>query len=659
MMGKQIRGLVVVAVAATTFAALAPAVQGTTVGPGETLLVRFRPSTSLSEAEASLRAGGVTKRRDIPGTGFTEITTGGRPADQVRRQLIASGAEVEPNLVRRAAVVPNDPGYSSRQVSYMEAINLPAAWDLTIGRDDLVVAVVDSGVDLDHPDLAGRLVQGIDIVNGDNLPDDDLGHGTMVAGIVAARTSNGTGVAGVTWRGGLMPVKVLDANGVGNDADIAAGIVWAADHGAAVINLSLGGPGSSRILQTAIDHAVARNVVVVAAAGNEGTSEPNWPAAAVGAVAVGATDGSNNRASFSNFGPWLDLMAPGTRIFSTATGVDFPYALGSGTSYSTPIVAGAALLARSADRTATPEQLAERLRRGARDLGAPGFDSTFGAGLVDVLATLRLGSPSLSQAGANGSIPGVDAGYWMLGTDGMVYPFGNAPGAGDPAAYVAADGIPAADIEPTPSGNGYWVLDERGSVFSFGDAGYRGGLPDGYLAPGEKATSLSATATGRGYWIFTTRGRAANFGDALFLGDMRAVALNGPVLDSVATPTGQGYYMVASDGGIFTFGDARFHDSMGGKKLNAPVRSLVPDPDGVGYWLVASDGGVFAFDADFRGSMGATKLNAPVTGMVANGNGYLMVATDGGIFNFSDKPFAGSMGSNPPARPIISVAIRP
>jgi hypothetical protein len=114
--------------------------------------------------------------------------------------------------------------------------------------------------------------------------------------------------------------------------------------------------------------------------------------------------------------------------------------------------------------------------------------------------------------------------------------------------------------------------------------------------------------------------------------------------------------MVASDGGIFAFGDAAFHGSMGDKKLNAPVQSLVPDPDGAGYWLVASDGGVFAFDAPFRGSMGDRRLNRPMTGMVPFGDGYLMVASDGGIFNFSDRPFFGSLGDQPPPSPVVSVA---
>ena len=135
------------------------------------------------------------------------------------------------------------------------------------------------------------------------------------------------------------------------------------------------------------------------------------------------------------------------------------------------------------------------------------------------------------------------------------------------------------------------------------------------------------------------------------------MALNGPVFDSIPTPSGKGYYMVASDGGIFAFGDAVFYGSMGGKPLNKPVQSLVPDPDCKGYWLVASDGGVFAFEALFRGSMGSTPLNKPVNGMVPFGDGYLMVANDGGIFNFSNLPFFGSLGANPPAQPIVAVAV--
>jgi hypothetical protein len=247
-------------------------------------------------------------------------------------------------------------------------------------------------------------------------------------------------------------------------------------------------------------------------------------------------------------------------------------------------------------------------------------------------------------------------GYWMLSADGSVYPFGGAVNLGDAKPHLA--GRQAVDLEPTSDYGGYWIVDDTGRVFGFGNAKTTPGNVDaGALRPGEKVTSLSATPTGAGYWIFTSHGRVFAKGDATHFGDMAGIPLNGPVLDSIPTPTGQGYYMVGSDGGIFAFGDAEFAGSMGDKKLNAPVQSLVPDPDGAGYWLVASDGGIFAFEADFHGSMGSTELNKPVTGMVAFGDAYLMVGEDGGIFNFSDRPFYGSLGGNPPPSPIVSVAI--
>jgi hypothetical protein len=249
----------------------------------------------------------------------------------------------------------------------------------------------------------------------------------------------------------------------------------------------------------------------------------------------------------------------------------------------------------------------------------------------------------------------IRSGYWMVGSDGQVYPFGDAAFLGDPKSVLGT--AQAVDLEPTPSGNGYRVVDNLGRVYAYGDAipVLNGNLAG--LGAGERVTSLSATPSGAGYWIFTTRGRAVTFGDAGFYGDMSAVTLNGPVRDSIPTPSGKGYYMVASDGGIFAFGDAAFYGSMGGIRLNAPVQSLVPDADGVGYWLVAADGGIFAFDAPYRGSMGDTVLNKPVTGMVRFGNGYLMVGTDGGIFSFSDRKFEGSLGATPPIHPIVSVAV--
>jgi hypothetical protein len=267
-----------------------------------------------------------------------------------------------------------------------------------------------------------------------------------------------------------------------------------------------------------------------------------------------------------------------------------------------------------------------------------------------VRATSGVGPSALSAASNPVTVqptPNPRAGYWMLGADGRVYPFGNAP------RYGSAN-MPAVAIATRLDGKGYWIVSRDGRVKAFGEAAYHGDRPP--LPAGDVITSISATPTGRGYWLFSARGYVARYGDAQFYGDMRNVVLNGPVIASVATATGRGYYMVGSDGGVFTFGDAKFLGSMGGKPLNRPVVGIAPTPDGKGYWLVASDGGVFAYKAPFRGSMGSTRLNKPVNGLVAFGNGYLMVASDGGVFNFSNKTFFGSLGSTPPAAPVIGIA---
>ncbi len=260
-------------------------------------------------------------------------------------------------------------------------------------------------------------------------------------------------------------------------------------------------------------------------------------------------------------------------------------------------------------------------------------------------------------------VPLAASGYWMLGSDGIVYPFGAAGFPGDASLAIGAGfagGLRAVDLEPTTDRAGYWIVDNRGTVHARGtaraDLGHAG-LTGAQLAAGEQVTALSSTPTGAGYWIFTNRGRAIAKGDARHFGDMSGTPLNGPVLDSIPTPSGNGYYMVGSDGGIFAFGDAAFLGSMGGQRLNQPVQSLVPTATNRGYWLVASDGGIFAFgDAVFRGSMGSVRLNRPVTGMVRFGNGYLMVGEDGGIFSFSDRAFLGSLGDRVIPNPVTAVA---
>ncbi|HVW34092.1 MAG TPA: hypothetical protein VHL53_16265 [Acidimicrobiia bacterium] len=251
---------------------------------------------------------------------------------------------------------------------------------------------------------------------------------------------------------------------------------------------------------------------------------------------------------------------------------------------------------------------------------------------------------------ANAVAPAPAVGYWAAGSDGKVYPFGDAPKMGD-----ASASHPIVDIEAAPHGTGYWTLDSAGTVTPFGPVGY-GSVPAADLKPGEKAVSMSGSPTGAGYWVFTNQGRMFAFGDAnKDIGDVSTLHLNGDIVDSSVTPTGKGYYLTGSDGGVFALGDAKFSGSTGDMKLNKPVVAIVPDPDGEGYWLVASDGGVFAFKAPFRGSMGDKVLNKPMRGMVPYGDGYLMVAEDGGVFNFSDKPFSGSTGDHPPANPMVAI----
>jgi len=268
--------------------------------------------------------------------------------------------------------------------------------------------------------------------------------------------------------------------------------------------------------------------------------------------------------------------------------------------------------------------------------GGPTDDTT----AVDCAPDLDLSTPIVvNDTGRDG--------YWMLGADGRVYPFGGAVGfAGLVPGAVA--------MAPGRDGRGYWVTDFGGRVYAFGTARYFGGSPR--LGAGESVSTISATPSGGGYWLFTNRGRVFPFGNASSFGDMSGTRLNGPIVASVATPSGRGYYLVGSDGGIFSFGDARFHGSTGGLRLHRPVVGIAPTPAGTGYWLVASDGGVFAFNAPFRGSMGAVRLAQPVDGLVAFGNGYLMAAADGGVFNFSNRAFAGSLAAHPPTAPIIGLA---
>ncbi|MCW5940100.1 MAG: peptidase S8 [Fimbriimonadaceae bacterium] len=246
----------------------------------------------------------------------------------------------EPNYIARTfQVTPNDPRYPNQYA--LPKISAPTGWTVTTGSSSVVIAIVDTGIDKNHTDLNSKFVAGYDFVNNDSDPDDDNGHGTHCAGIAAAVTNNANGVAGVDWNARLMGVKVLNASGSGSFSAISNGITWAADNGAKVISLSLGASSGSSTLESAVNYAWNRNVVVVAAAGNSNTSSPSYPAFYTNCIAVGSTDQNDARSSFSNFGAsWVDVAAPGTSILSTYDGNT--YATLSGTSMACPAVAGLA-----------------------------------------------------------------------------------------------------------------------------------------------------------------------------------------------------------------------------------------------------------------------------------------------------------------------------
>jgi thermitase len=288
---------------------------------------------------------------------------------------------IEDNFaVHALGTLPDDPLLASQYGLQTTGIlrawaNHPALYDSPI------VAVVDSGIDFSSPDFSGRLLAGYDFVNDDAIPQDDYGHGTHVAGIAAASGNDGVGTAGVAWNASVLPVKVLDRYGDGSYANVAKGIIYAADQGAEIINLSLGGPKYSQVLEDAVTYAVDHGSIVVAASGNAGVNKVYYPAALTNVIAVGAVDGGNNYASFSNFGNEIDLAAPGVNIVTSAIGGS--YTSKSGTSMSAPFVSGSLAYIESAAGVNAYTAYSSILTT-ALDLGAPGPDIYYGYGLIQV-----------------------------------------------------------------------------------------------------------------------------------------------------------------------------------------------------------------------------------------------------------------------------------
>ena len=389
--------------------ALAPAASARADAPSQRveLVVGFAEAAGADARARVLHAAGARVEALLPGVDAAVVSAPAASLARLRSDGAVDYAARE--TFRTPTLEPNDPAYARARWPYLGTA-LPAAWDLTTGDPAIVVAVLDSGVDASHPDLP-PLAPGYDFVDDDPDPADDHGHGTAVTGALGARLGNGVGSAGVCPACTVMPIKVLDGKtGEASDTDIVAGIVWATDRGADVINISLGGPDYGQALQDAVSYATARGVVVVAAGGNDGTDLPSYPAALAGVIGVAASDSGNHLYAFSNRGTHLDVAAPGclqTTLLGGATGH------ACGTSLAAPFTAGVAALVRARRPALSGAQVETALTGGA--VAVPGLDVQHG--VVDAHRSLALadslaGAPTIGGAAHVGrrlvATPGAD-----------------------------------------------------------------------------------------------------------------------------------------------------------------------------------------------------------------------------------------------------------
>ena len=315
------------------------------------IIVRFAPDSSSEARENYIESLQGTIQQEIPALNTLVIAMPETTApDALLPSLLIESTEPDYLVSAQIDVPTSDPHYADQWA--LPAIGAPTAWaDLTPDEPMMTIAVIDSGICANHPDLQGRILPGYDFVDDDNTPQDELGHGCSVAGVIAANADNGIGIAGVAPNTSILPLRVLDASGIGTYSDVAAAIVQATDSGAAIINLSLGGPNASQLLNDALDYALERDVLVIAAAGNNGTTQVLYPAAYAPVIAVGAVNQNMERSSFSNYGPQLDILAPGEAILSLANTDD--YTSLSGTSLAAPHVSAAAALEMARGNTLT------------------------------------------------------------------------------------------------------------------------------------------------------------------------------------------------------------------------------------------------------------------------------------------------------------------
>ena len=349
------------------------------------LLVQPVPSTSAAQFEHVLAQHSAKTISVIPQINVHVVELPAQADERAMAALLAHDPHVkfaEPDVYVPPQMTANDPYYGSEW--HLSKIQAPQAWDSSLG-DGVTVAIVDTGVDAAQPDLAGKLLTGWDVVSNSADTSDINGHGTAVAGTVGAASNNSQGVASLAWNAMLLPVRVSDAsNGYAYYSDIASGLIWAADHGARVANVSFDVSGSSTV-QSAAQYMRSKNGNVVVSAGNSGAYSAT--AASNAFLSVSATDSNDNVTSWSTYGTFVDLSAPGVGIISTNKAGG--YNSWSGTSFSSPIVAGVAALVIAANPALSPAQVDNILISTSDDLGSAGYDMYYGAGRVNAARAVQ------------------------------------------------------------------------------------------------------------------------------------------------------------------------------------------------------------------------------------------------------------------------------
>jgi thermitase len=543
----------------------------------ERVIVTFRAGTGASEQARAIAAMGGTRVRTIEPT-RAAVLVRARGGDGGLAVAAASArvTGVERDPVYRAAIVPNDPCYlncSSFSQWALPHIGAPGAWDVTPGTSAPVrVAVLDSGVDAGHPDLGGRVTRTTNL-SASPTAQDVYGHGTSVAGVIAATGNNATGIAGMTWGAEIRSFKVLDDTGRGFGSDVALALRVAADEGARVVNLSVAGPDFSQAVADAVAYAQARGALVVAAAGNDASTTPRYPAAHNGVVAVAASTPADALAWFSNRGTWITLTAPGTDILATASGGG--YRSVSGTSFATPLVSGAAALLWLTTRGPNATAIRDRLVTTAQSIGAGA-----GAGVMQV-------GDALAGGKLTGPCAPTQPGYVLDGWGG-VHAASGAPVVTDFAYWNGWD--IARDLATRPGGGG-WVLDGWGGLHRFGGAP---AVAASASWPGWDIARAVARSSPTGGYVLDGWGGLHPFGGAPAV-NASASWPGWDIARDVVVSTHNGGWVLDGWGGLHPFGGAPAVTTTGAWPGSDVARRIVLDASGDKGWVLDVNGGMHRF----------------------------------------------------------------